>query len=210
MNARTKKRQQGWEKILPQLQLADIILTHDERSLLSASIRKVTDSYWNHVVIVFSVPTNKKMFNNTLVIGAETHGIEIHRLQRYTNHFDYIDVGVKRVPGLSEEIRQKVISYVTNHIDIPYDYTRLFGFIVNAVENFFKKGNAHLRTFLTNRDAFVCSSFVQKAFFEAVPPQKKNGMIFKNGFDALSSLEEVNPADIARSKNCEWIYNPHD
>jgi hypothetical protein len=210
MNAVKRKRQEGWQKILPHLQFADIILTRDERALLSRSIRKVTDSYWNHVVIVFNVPNNKTMFHNTLVIGAETHGIEIHRLERYINHFDYIDVGVKRVPGLSEEMRQKVISYVTNHVDIPYDYIRLFGFIVNALENFFKKGNAHLRTFLTNRDAFICSSFVQKAFYEIAPPQKKNRMIFKNGFDALSSLEEVTPADIARSKNCQWIYNPHD
>ncbi len=209
MNARVRKRQEAWKKIVPKLQLADIILTHDERSVLSNSIRSVTNSYWNHVVMVFFLPDEKLLFNNTLVIGAETHGIEVHRLQRYTNHFDYIDVGVKRVPGLSEELREKVLSYVMNHIDIPYDYTRLFGFILNTVENYFKKGNAHLRTFLTNRDTFICSSFVQKAFYETTMPQKKSQMIFKNGFDALSSLEEVTPADIALSENCDWIYNPH-
>lgn len=209
MTRQGRERLNAWKKFEPKIQLADIILTRDERSVLSWGIRKVTNSYWNHAVMVFFVPNEKLLFNNVLVVGAELHGIEVHRIQRYTHHFDYMDIGIKRVPGLAEHIRERILSYVFNNVDIPYDYTRLVGFLLHSVENFFRRGDAHLRKFLINRDAFICSSFIQKAFYGAVPPEKKHRVIFKNEFDAVSSLEEVTPADIAQSNNCRWIYNEH-
>lgn len=205
-----RKRTEAWKKFEPKLQIGDIILTRDTSALLSRSIRKVTGSYWNHVLIVFFIPDEKILFNNTLVISAETHGIEVHRIQRYTHHFDHVDLGVKRVVGLNPDLKEKIISYAFNQIDIPYDYTRLFGFILKTIENTVLPGNKHLRKFLTNKDAFICSSFIQKAFFEAMPPERKYEVIFKNDFDATTSLEDITPADVARSRNLKWVYNPHD
>jgi hypothetical protein len=144
------------------------------------------------------------------VVGAESHGIEVHRIQRLTGNFDKVDLGIKRVPGLADYVRKQVLSYVLNNVDIPYDYVRLVGFLVHAAESFFKRGNAHLHKFLVNRDAFICSSFIQRAFHAAAPPEKKHRVIFKNSFDAISSLEEITPADIAQSDNCLWVYNKHD
>lgn len=204
------KRLETWRKIEPQLQVADIILTRNERSLISRGIRAATGSYWNHAVIVFSVPNKKANFNNTLVISAENRGIEIHRLQRYTHHFDFVDVGVKRVPGLNPELREEVVSYVLNNLDIPYDFTRLIGLLIKFFQQtvFHKKG--YLKHYLTRQDAFICSAFIQKAFYEVMPPERKFEVVLKNDFDAMTMLDEVTPADIARSKNCEWIYNAHE
>jgi hypothetical protein len=204
------KRSEAWKKFAPELRVADIILTHNERSALSRGIQAATGSYWNHTVIVFSVPDKATHFNNTLVISAENHGIEIHRLQRYTAHFDYIDIGVKRVPDLSPALREKVVSYVLNNLDIPYDFTRLVGLLVKFIQQklFHKQG--YLKRYLSHQDAFICSAFIQKAFYEVVPSERKFDVILKNDFDAITMLDEVTPSDIARSTNCEWIYNAHE
>ncbi len=203
-----EKRAQDWAKIEPQLQVADIILTR-ENSLFSAAVRKATGSYWSHVSIVFAVPDKKVFFNNILVVSAENKGIEIHRIQRYTKHLDFCDIGVKRVPGLSAEMRQIVLSYVLNNVDIPYDFRRVFGFAVEYFENkFFKKKKEHLEESFFNRNAFICSSFIQKAFYAAMPESKKDSVIFKDKEKSNPFfLEEVTPADIANSKNCDWVYN---
>lgn len=213
MMPRGKRRAAAWKKIESKLQVADIILTRDTRSALSGSIRKILGSYWNHAVIVFFVPNQSRLFKNILIISAEDHGIEIHRIQKYTKHFDYLELGVKRIPGLSEEVRARVLSFLMNNVDIPYDYLRLLGFLLKFVELKLKGGNKHVKDFLINKDTFVCSSFIQKAFYNAVAKEQKQAVVFKNGIDKRDlplALEEVTPADIARSNNCEWIYNPHD
>ena len=201
---------EGWKKIEPKLQVADLILVR-EKSLLSKTIRNVTKSYWSHVLIVLSVPQKDTIFSNVLVVGAETHGIEVHRIQKYTRDFDYYDLGVKRVPGLSEEIKEKVLSYVLNNVDIPYDYARLFGFLFKYFgHKIFHRGDKHLMNVLIHKDAFICSSFIQRAFYSAVPKDRRDSIIFGPSKDAKFYLEEVTPADVARSKNSKWIFNPHN
>lgn len=208
-----QKRAAGWAKIEPHLQVADIILVRD-RMLLSRAVCSVTKSYWSHVVIVFAVPDPNTLFNNILVISAENGGIEIHRIQRYIkqfDHFDHFDLGVKRVPGLSREIQEKVLSYVLNNVDIPYDYMRLFGFLLHFfISKFRKNSQKHLLKRFINENAFICSSFIQKAFYAVVSKEKKDTVVFTENKSNKFFLEEVTPADIARSKNCEWLYNPHN
>jgi hypothetical protein len=41
------KRSEAWKKFAPELRVADIILTHNERSALSRGIQAATGSYWN-------------------------------------------------------------------------------------------------------------------------------------------------------------------
>ena len=49
----------------------------------------------------------------------------------------------------------------------------------------------------------------RKAFFEAMPDNEKDSVLFIDNLNARAFLEEVTPADIANSKNCDWIYNEH-
>ncbi|MEK7680716.1 MAG: hypothetical protein AAB348_01550 [Patescibacteria group bacterium] len=199
-----------WKKVEPKLQVADLILVK-EKSLLSKTIRSVTKSYWSHIVIVLSVPQKDTIFSNVLVVGAEPHGIEVHRIQKYTRDFEFYDLGVKRVPGLSEEIKEKVLSYILNNVDIPYDYARLLGFLFRYFgHKIFLKGNKHLMNSLINKDAFICSSFIQRAFYETMSKEKRDAIIFGNNRESKFYLEEITPADVARSKNSKWIFNPHN
>lgn len=205
--SKTNAKRQKWEKVESKLQVADIILAR-EKKYYSKIIQKGTDSYWSHTLLVFFVPDKKMLFKNTLVIGAQSRGIEIHRIQKFTENYD---IGVKRVSGLSAETKERVLSFMFNNIDIPYDYTRLFALFLNYFINILRGGGKreHLKKFLINKDAFICSGFIQKAFFEAMPKGKKDSVLFTEDKDAKLFMEEITPADIAQSKNCEWIYNPH-
>jgi hypothetical protein len=201
-----KERLAKWKGIESKLKIADIILTTDKQSYLSAAIRKATKGHWSHAALVFFIPNKKLLFNNTLVIEALDNGIEIHRIQKYTRYLDQFDIGVKRVPGLTDELREKVLAFMLNNVDVPYDFTRLFAYLLKKIlGNFVEKYKERL----INKDDFVCSTFAQKAFWNAMPEDKKASVIFKKDFKSEFSLEEVTPADIARSKNCIWLYNPH-
>lgn len=208
-----KNKIERWKKIELKLQTADIILAR-ENKYYSSLVRKVTNSYWSHIMIVFFIQKKEIPFKNILVISAETGGIEIHRMHKYTEMLksNKYDLGVKRVQGLSPEEKRKVLAYMLNNIDIPYDYLRLFAFLINYLKNLFRIKNKKqiLNNFLINKNLFICSSFIQKAFFEAVLDDKKKKIIFSSKSNSSFFLEEVTPADIAKSKNCEWIYNPHN
>jgi|WetSurMetagenome_2_1015567.scaffolds.fasta_scaffold115982_2 hypothetical protein len=204
-----KRRDRAWQKVQPQLEVADIFLTRDTSSLLSGTIRKVSNSYWNHSGLILFTSKNKYFFKNILIVSAEDHGIEVHRIQKFTKRFDFVDIGIKRVPGLSEELRKQVARYMFNNLDIPYDYTRVLGLLIKFIQSRITKSEAHLRQLLTNKDAFICSSFIQKAFYQSVPQEMKERVIFKEG-GKESEFEEVTPADIAHSKACKWVYNAHD
>lgn len=210
---RKSKRIEEWKKIESKLQVADIILAR-ETKLLSKIITRVTKSHWSHAMVVFFVPDKKNLFNNVLVISAETHGIEIHRIQKFSKKLinKNYDLGVKRVEGLSDETKEKVLSFMFNNLDIPYDYTRLLAFFIRYLKSIFKKKDKkaeHLTNYLVNKDAFICSSFIQKAFFGAMPKSKKNSVLFKQCEEDKCFLEEITPANLAKSKNSKWIYNPH-
>lgn len=199
-----RQRQEAWAMIEPQLQVADIVLSR-EKTWLSKAICEATNSYWSHVSIVFAVPDGN--FNNTLLISAERTGIEIHRIQKYTKDFDFYDLGVKRIPGLTDKTRKKVLSYVLNNVDLPYDYSRLFELFLDYLANrFLGKKIMHP---VCDENAFICSAFIQKAFYNVLPNKKKDSVVFSDKQNKFF-LEEVTPADIARSKNCDWIYNRHD
>lgn len=207
-----KKRQRGWEKVKSKLEVADIILAR-EKKMISKIITKGTESYWSHVLIVYAIPEKRGVFKNTLVMSAEPNGIEIHKIEKFSKQLDYTyDLGVKRVPGLSDETKERVISFMSNNVDIPYDYTRLLSYFINYIKNLFKlkRNEMPLKNFLVHKDTFICSSFIQKAFYEAMPNNKKKLAIFGQNNDLKFFLEDITPADIARSKNCKWIYNPHD
>jgi hypothetical protein len=204
-----KRRDKAWLKMQPKLEVGDIFLTHDSSSIISGIIRKVTDSYWSHAGLILFTSKNKYFFKNVLEVSADDHGIEVHRIQKYTKRFDFVDIGIKRVPGLSEDLRKQIVRYMFNNLDIPYDYTRIFGLLVKLIQSNITGSEAHLRELLTNKDAFICSSFIQKAFYESVPLEMKERVIFKKG-SRERHFEELTPADLAHSKACEWIYNPHD
>ena len=196
------------------MRVADIILTRTKNAnWLLRSIRDLSRSHWNHSALVFQVIQQEDADPEVLIVEALDHGIEIHRLHNYLDSKEF-DVGVKRIPHLTESERERILAYFLEKIDMPYDFTRLFGYMLNRVA--LKLAGVQVRDMIAERiinvDNFVCSSFTQRAFYLGVAPNKRERVLFKKGTGTnfLYQLEFISPGDIAKSPNCDWLYNPHE
>lgn len=208
-------RYQKLEQAVQHLQVADIVLVRHRRGALYKYIREASESYWNHMALVFAVfeglgPVRR----DVLIVEALDKGIEVHRLQSYARDPEAYDIGVKRMEGLTDAERDRIRGYFLDVLDTPYDFTRLFVFLVkNAIARL--GGNRaldYVKRKVINIDNFVCSSFAQRAFYLALPPDKRDRALFREGSDLnfLDQMEAITPGDIAQSKNTVWLYNPHD
>lgn len=209
---RYKSKFVDWKKIEPTLQLADIIMVRTKRSFIGWAIRKLTKSYWDHVALVFAIPNPKLQFYNYLIIEANRKGLEVHRIQEYTKNFRHYDIGVKRVPGMDVATRERVLAFMLNQVDQPYDLPRILGFVLRSFDLDVLKNFSNL--FVDKKD-FICSSFTQKAFYEAFPDSAKDTVVFRDGLikgkNKKESFEEllgyVSPGDIGKSDRAIWLYN---
>jgi hypothetical protein len=93
--------------------------------------------------------------------------------------------------------------YLLAHIDTPYDTARLFDMLLGMLT-----GNMMAK--FTNTKQAVCSSLIQKAFYHAMPEEKKQDVIFVRKFRNADDLEFASPADIARSEKAVWVFNPQN
>jgi hypothetical protein len=60
------------------------------------------------------------------------------------------------------------------------------------------------------RQRYSCSSFVQKAFYEAATWEQRYKFIFREDFLSPIELQGIiTPGDIAFSDKSVWIYNKH-
>jgi len=190
-----------FHKAAADLQTGDIILLHTRFRFLSWLIRKGTKSYWNHVAIVLTTFEDLPGYHSVLVAEAASDGIEIHRIYKFLDNSSY-DIGIKRVSGLTKSERDNLTGYILSHIDTPYDYRRLAGL-------FFAFITGRLDRVMTwiNPKSFICSSFIQKAFYFSVSKHHQSRIIFAQPGDVIKTLEFISPADIAGSGQCEWIFN---
>ena len=186
--------------ILPDLFEADIILVHTRGNFIRYLIRKLTNSYWDHVAMVlFPKDYGRGRQYNQIVEAVYPRGIEIHKLDKYFKDPERYDVGIKRIPLLDDETRKRVVQFMLMNVDAPYYKGSKIGFVLAFLS---KKFSAK---FLM-RQRFCSSSFVQKSFYDAVNWEQKNRMIFRNDFISSMELHITTPADIAKSNNAKWIY----
>lgn len=190
--------------IIPDLKEADLVFIHTKKGWLRKLLRKVTASYWDHVVLVL-FPQNKARGNyyNLIIEAVDPRGIEIHKLDKYLRDPDKYEIGIKRVPGLSLETRQRILSFMLMNVDAPYYKLSFSKFLFAAYSEDYS------REFL-GRQRYSCSGFVQKAFYEASTWQQRDKFIFREDFLSPMELQEITtPGDIAGSEKSEWIYNEH-
>lgn len=203
----SKEKLSSLEKVkghLPDLMEADLIFIRNKKSLLRYFLRKVTRSYWDHVALVL-FPKNKLKgyFHNLIIEAVDPSGIEIHKLNKYINHPEKYDVGIKRVPNITEETRQRIMAYMLMNVDSPY---YKFSFWKFFFASFSKEYNEEF----LGRQRYSCSGFVQKAFYEAAGWEERENFIFREDFLSPMELQEITtPGDIAKSDKSDWIYNKH-
>jgi hypothetical protein len=212
MNTNIEKKYQEIERkrkefidLEDKLERSDIILIRykGKYNLFGRSIQTITRSYWNHTALVFTVAKKEPMFHNTIIVEALAKGIELRKIQKYTKRPDLYDIGVKRVPRLSIEDQRKIRGYMMQNVDVPYDYPQVFGILMSYI-------TGQYRQYLLNKDAYICSGFIQSAFYHALNGTRN--VLFKDikGKEVSEILlGYVTPKDIAKSKVTEWIYNEH-
>ena len=188
--------------VIPPLQQADIVLIHIKKNLLRYLIRKVTNSYWDHTaLILFTKDEKKERFCNLIMEAVWPKGIEIHKLDKYLIQPEKYDIGIKRVPDLTEANRKNVIDFALMNVDALYYRLSLIKFGLAFISKRFKK------RFL-RRQRYSCTGFVQKAFYEAASIDQRDKFVFRTDFLSPIEMQEITtPADIAHSKNSKWIYN---
>ena len=208
-------RYDSLEEAVKHLQVADIVLTRTSKGGIFKAVRSTTHSHWNHDALVFQVVEQPGALPEVLIVEALDHGIEIHRLHKYLRDRKLHDVGFKRMPDLTPEERGRILAFFLDMIDTPYDYTRLFSFFMNKLT--LQLAGVRVRDYIAQRvinvDNFVCSSFIQRAYYLAVPPNLREKTLFREEQEHLNfvyRMEYITPADISKSKNTEWLYNPHD
>lgn len=189
---------------LPRLEEADLIFVRNKKSLLRYFLRRSTKSYWDHIALVLFVKDIKKdHFHDLIIEAVDPSGIEIHKLDKYLCDPEKYEIGIKRVPNLSPDIKKRVMSYMLLNVDTPY---YKFSFIKFALANLF----SWYGEVLLARQRYSCSGFVQKAFYEAAGWEERDNFIFREDFLSPIELQEITtPADIARSDKSKWIYNKH-
>jgi len=189
---------------IPKLQEADLIFIHTKKSLLRVLLRKVTDSYWDHIVLVL-FPKNKKKGNyyNLIIEAVDPRGIEIHKLNKYLSDPNKYEIGVKRVPGLDELTRERILSFMLMNVDAPYYKLSFIKLLIASLSDDYS------REYL-GRQRYSCSGFVQKAFYEASTWKQRDKFIFRKDFLSPLELQEITtPGDIASSDKSIWLYNKH-
>lgn len=200
-----------WPEVEQGMEIADIILVHKRSGLISSRIQKATKSYWNHVVIILK--SKKTMpLGGPLFVEASFGGIEIHQMKKYADQPDLYDFGVLRYPGISEKEKKVFVrNFILSNLDVPYDYSRLMGlfigpFLLKISPWCFKK----IGNFIIHEDAFVCSTFVYKAFNKISEGKKltlpPNGDITRG---KLKKEEMYTPGDLAKMPELKWIFNQH-
>lgn len=207
-----RARYTQWNDLVPDLQVGDIMLVQNIQPI-SKIVRSFTNSYWSHAGMVFEIMHPDAENRIALVIEAQDNGIEIHRLRVYVNQLGIHRLGFKRFPGLDDDQREKIRSFFMQNVDVPYDYGRIYSFVFGTLLS--NTLGINISDYITRKgislENFVCSTFVQRAFYLAMPPGERDRAIFRNakGLNLLEKLEVCRPSDIARSTNTEWLWNPH-
>lgn len=206
-----KPKYTEWGDLVPNLEIGDIVLISNVLPT-SRMIKFFTNSYWSHVGLVFDIlhPDSKNRI--ALVIEAIDQ-IEIHRLRVYMNNLGTRRIGFKRFPGLTDEQRQKIRGFFLENVDMPYDWNRIYSYLASGM--IARLSGIDVSAYLTRKgitvENFVCSTFVQRAFYLALPAKERDRAIFRRNpkLNLLEQLEVCSPSDIARSENVEWLWNPH-
>lgn len=196
------------------LRVGDIVLMRKKRGPIAHFIKRTSGSYWSHVALVFHVARISRFDPDILLVEARDQGIEIHRLNVYSNRPETYDIGVKRVKGLTAAERIRFRGFFLDAVDTPYDWNRLESYLLNAL---IKRATGRdysdaIARRSVNPDNYLCTTFAQRAYYLAVAPAKRGKVLFRPAEGArnfLDQMEVIAPGDVARSANTEWLYNPH-
>lgn len=211
----SKRRKKTKKKIynLPELQRGDIVFIRHKKNIFRFFLRRyMGKSYWDHAAMVLYPSESERGRDYTIIAESMRRGVPgffvtrtvaVHRLAIYLNKPRIYDVGIKRVKGLTKT--QKIIAthIMLMNVDAPYWNWKKIRIMIAAFL-------PPIRKIIERKQRFSCSGIIQKAFYDVLPWEQKEKIVFKEGVWSPLELQELTtPADLARSSKSTWIFNEH-
>lgn len=193
----------------PRLHAADIVLIRHKRSLFRYFLRKAMRSRWDHVALILFPRDEAAGVEHAIIVESirsdsfRVNGgsaVSLHRLDKYLDKPKRYAVGIKHVPDINEDVRQRILLYMLMNVDAPY-------WPWNELRITLSSFSRTLSRFVLKRQRFSCSGLIQKAFYDAVSYDARSSVVFKEDVYSPIELQELTtPEDFASSKKCDWIY----
>lgn len=198
---------------LPDLRIGDIVMIRHKKNWFRYFLRRTLESYWDHTAMVIYPADAEKRIEEPIIVESirsdfvtfiSKRGVAIHRLGKYLAHPNKYEIGIKRVRDLTDDELSRVRSFMLMNVDAPYWYWRHAAIILAAFSPTYRKK-------LLRRQRFSCSGLIQKAYYDAVDWNEKYRVVFKSGpWSPLELQELTSPADIARHRGSDWVYNKQE
>jgi hypothetical protein len=223
------------------LKRADILVTRTKRSLLGALIRFGTKSHWNHGLMVYTIKDDEQGYNSTFIIESGGAGIDVHNISHYLERLDKYDVGIKRfepdwfnhdTAGDILYYRRKVRGFALQEIDDKYDHKMILSIASRILRQIIlgilfplqrlrrpekRKVQVMRITKLLDVNAYICSGFVQWAYYQAVSQLIREEKLGESCLQDIifnpritpgkeNDLLSTTPADLANSDKLSWKY----
>jgi hypothetical protein len=224
------------------LKRADILLTRTKGSLLAALIRFGTGSYWNHALMVYTIKDEEQGYNSTFIIESGGSGIDVHNIAHYLKKPGKYDVAVKRFDALwfqddtdtgGLRYRRRVRGFALQEIDDKYDHRMIisiaarilrqivlgFLFPLQRIKSPEKRRLKNPSFIGLDVNAYICSGFVQWAYYRAISQAIEEGHLDESRLDEIifnprknalgkeeNGLLSTTPADLANSEKLSWKY----
>jgi hypothetical protein len=188
---------------LPKLEIADIVFIRFKKNFKRKLLRAVTNSYWDHTALVLFDKDPHKGYPENLIAESHWGGVKVHKIRKYLNDARKYDVGIKRVPWLTNELRDRIRAFMLLNVDAPYYPFSFWKLVISLISE-------PVSRYLLGRQRYSCSGFVQKSYYEAVDWSDRFKVVFTDEYvSPLQFQDIISPGEIAASKKSKWIYNEH-
>lgn len=210
-----------------ELQLGDIILFRRKGSFFATNLTRLSGDYFSHSALVFATPHTDPGFTKTYVLECKFSGVDITPLEHFIKKRKAYVMCIKRLerPWVDARLRRVIRGHALNFIKAEYSFKTLTDLFLRTEAHLLfpkHKTSQHrakalrqtLRRGFRLPNAFICSGFVQYAFYDAIRFAKQSQANLSDCYFAnqrwteslQADLLSVTPQNMADSDKLTWKY----
>jgi uncharacterized protein YycO len=163
---------------LERLQKGDLIVVGEIGTFISHMIKKISNSPFSHVAMYWQ---------NGKIVEAAWNGVVVNDVYKY--YSEKFNAAAFRINDLTERQAEVMLAFALAQEGKGYDWLQFFGLFW-----LYMTGKRRTEVDVDVHNRFICSELVAKAAEDA-------GISFSSSFP----IENITPADIARSKIVEQV-----
>lgn len=218
------------------LELADIVLFRRKGSFFARNLTRLTGDFFSHAGLVFATPQTDPGFTKAYVIECTFKGVDITPFDHFLEKNAKYVICIKRFQGswLDARLQKAIRGHALNYIKAEYSFKTLTDLFFRAEAHYLfpRRSPGHVRAQSLERAmqrdmklprAFICSGFVQYAFYEGIQRAIQSGSVSltesclsdcyfpaeRRSSSLRADLLSVSPQDMAESDKLSWKYLIH-